>query len=337
MCQHWMSTPLFEFEFIVEPYLSGVRVDTFLARHLRNHHAWRLHRMVVAGCVQVNDLTAGPGQRVYPGQVVRIDLVEPPDRDLSRNVETDVSIPIHYEDPWIVVVDKPMGVVTHPVGDFHSGTLIEALQQHFDSQTLAPGLLRPGVMHRLDRMTSGLLVVAKEHVSHRTLADDFEESRIQKRYLALIEGAPDFEQKRIELPIGQLPGGRSVLMSAKPSALRPRSARTDVTVRQRFGRYTLVECELHTGRNHQIRVHLSEIGFPVLGDEFYGPHGQIRSGPRAPGEQPTSERHALHACFLEFTHPILQTPLTFQSLPGDDFWQLAETQAASPDVRSAAT
>ena len=319
-----------EFQFIVEPYLSGVRIDTFLQRHLRTYTTWRLHRMVAAGLVSIDDLSAEVTQRVFSGQSVSVRLVEPPDKILESYF---VELTVVYEDPWLLVVDKPIGLVAHPVGDFQEGTLSNAVQFHLDRQTKANGLLRPGIVHRLDRMTSGLIVVAKEHMSHRQLSVDFQKGRTQKAYFALVEGCPDFESRRIDIPIGMRPGNNSVLMSAKVDAKRPRTARTDVSVVERFDDVTLVKCVLHTGRNHQIRVHLAEIGYPVLGDEYYGPHGSIRRAPRFDGEIPTTQRHALHACLLAFEHPVLKTRMEFQSHPPDDFWcGMSEQQRLAASV-----
>lgn len=309
-----------QLEFIVEPYLSGVRIDSFLARHLRNYTTWRLHRMVCAGMVRVNALRAERQQRVYRGQCVNIRVPEPPDkllRPTKRNVE------IVYEDPWLMVVNKPAGVVTHPVGEFQDGALTNILQDYLDAQTKSRGLLRPGIVHRLDRMTSGLLVVPKEHLSHRLLSLDFQRGRPEKIYTALVEGVPSFDRLTIDLPIGRRRKNNSVLMSAAPDSIRPRSARTDIIVRQRFDDAALVECHLYTGRNHQIRVHLATIGHPVLGDEYYAAGGIVRHAPRLDGESPTDQRHALHASQLKFRHPILQADMGFQSEPPTGFWSLA--------------
>ncbi len=307
-------------QFIVEPYLSGVRVDSFLSRHLRNYTTWRLHRMVAAGLVSIDDTPAGTDQRVYRGQAVVVQLVEPPDKLLSS---AEVGIDVVYEDPWLLVIDKPVGLVAHPVGDFQRGTLSNAIQHHLDQSSTAKGLLRPGIVHRLDRMTSGLIVVTKDHLSHRLLSIDFQQGKPSKSYVALVEGDPAFESRAIDLPIGRQSATNSVLMSAGPDAKNVRTARTDVKVIQRFGAYAVVECLLHTGRNHQIRVHLAQIGHPVLGDEYYGAHGTIRNAPRFGGEAPTAKRHALHASRLSFLHPILQVPMEFTSRPPADFWQLA--------------
>ncbi len=273
--------------------------------------------MVVAGLAQVNQLPAQPLQRVFRGQTVRIRLVEPPDKLLKP-----VSVPVQivYEDPWLMVVDKPAGMVAHPVGEFQSGALTNVLQEHLDRQTSARGLLRAGIVHRLDRMTSGLMVVTKEHHVHRMISEDFQAGRMNKSYVALVEGRVSLDEQIIDLPIGQHPDGRSVLMSVGTDARRPRNARTSVTVLERRTGVTLVECRLHTGRNHQIRVHMAATGHPVLGDEFYGPHGEIRSQPREAGMFATTRRHALHAAGLAFSHPIFETRMTFRSAPPEDFF-----------------
>jgi 23S rRNA pseudouridine1911/1915/1917 synthase len=309
-------------ECIVEAYLSGVRIDSFLSKHLRNYTSWRINRMVTAGLAKIDDQPAAPEDRVFRGQRVSLRLVEPPDKLLDPE---PILVPVVYEDPWLIVVDKPAGLVAHPVGDFQDGTLSNVLQSHLDRQTAIRGLLRPGVVHRLDRMTSGLIVTAKEHLAHRLLSIDFQHGKLSKSYVALIEGCPDFETRTLEFSIGQRPGGNSVLMSARADAKNPRSAKTRVTVVERFERYAMVECVLFTGRNHQIRVHLSHIGHPILGDQYYGPHGTIKQAPRFDGDDPTEERHALHAASLGFFHPILREWMQFRTSPPADFWALADS------------
>lgn len=309
-------------ECIVEAYLSGVRIDSFLSKHLRNYTSWRINRMVTAGLAKIDDQPAAPEDRVFRGQRVSLRLLEPPDKLLDPE---PIVVPVVYEDPWLIVVDKPAGLVAHPVGDFQDGTLSNVLQSHLDRQTAIKGLLRPGVVHRLDRMTSGLIVTAKEHLAHRLLSIDFQHGKLSKSYIALIEGCPDFETRTLEFSIGQRPGGNSVLMSARADAKNPRPAKTRVTVVRRFENYSMVECVLFSGRNHQIRVHLSHIGHPILGDEYYGPHGTIKQAPRFDGDDPTEERHALHAASLGFFHPILREWMQFRTSPPIDFWALADS------------
>ncbi len=321
-------------EFIVEPYLSGVRIDSFLGRHLRNYTTWRLHRMVTERLARIDDLPADPNQRVFRNQRVSLRLIEPPDKLLEP---IDLPLTIVYEDPWLIVVDKPAGLVAHPVGDFQDGTLSNALQYYLDQQTPQKGLLRPGVVHRLDRMTSGLIVTAKEHMAHRLLSIDFQHGKLSKSYVALVDGSPDFEQRLIELPIGQRPGGNTVLMSARPDAKNSRPAKTKVTVIKRFERHSLVECRLFTGRNHQIRVHLSDLGYPIAGDEYYGPHGTILKSPRFDGDEPAEDRHALHAASLGFFHPILREWMQFCTDPPEDFWAVAGISSVKTDPAATGT
>ena len=306
------------FEFVVEPFHSGCRIDTFLAQHLRNYTSWRIHRMVSSGAGTVNGLPASPLHRVFRGQRIGIRLVEPPDKLLRKSAN---NLQIVYEDPWLLVIDKPAGIVCHPVGEFDGDTVTNRLQCYFDERLNQQGLQRPGIVHRLDRMTSGLLVVSRDQRTHRLLSEDFQKGRIVKRYLARVEGSVPFEELEIDLPIGRHPEGRSVLMSVDEDAIAPRASHTIVRVLRRQSDECVVECELLTGRNHQIRVHMAAIGHPVLQDEFYGSQGQLRmtkEGRTAPGEQ----RHALHASRLQFVHPVFQSRMCFDSVPPNDFWDL---------------
>jgi 23S rRNA pseudouridine1911/1915/1917 synthase len=340
--------PSFPFtaELVVERYLSGVRIDTFLARHFRNYTPWKLQRIVAAGQVKLDGNTVEIAERVYQGDTVTIRLIEPPDK-VHR--PQPLPVDIVYEDAWLIVVDKPPGQIVHPAGDLQTGTLCNALQHHFDQQTAWPGLLRPGIVHRLDRMTSGLIVVAKEHLAHRQLSIQFQQERISKSYLALVEGVLADDRGTIDVPIGTSPEAGSVLMSCSPEAGDRRPSRTDYEVLARGPENTLVRARPRTGRNHQIRLHMAEIGHPVVGDEFYGPYGAIKLskaeykalcarradlhragqklgqtlGPNGDStddveaDEPTG-RHALHAHRLEFDHPILGGRVTFESpLPAD--------------------
>lgn len=281
--------------------------------------------MVCEGLVTVNDMPVDPHQRLFKGQTVSIRLIEPPDKLLEAQ---QAPLDIIWEDPWLLVLNKSVGVVAHPVGEFQDGSLCNAIQAYLDTKTRAPGILRPGIVHRLDRMTSGLLVVAKDHASHRLLSLDFQGGRPQKSYLALVEGSPEFEALTIDLPVGIRAGNNSVLMSTHSSARNIRKAKTDVSVLNRYNSCSLVQCELHTGRHHQIRVHMAAVGHPVLGDDFYAAHGEIRETPRFDGGSPTNDRHALHASRLSFQHPILNHQLEFTAKPGVDFWSMINSSGS---------
>lgn len=318
-------------EFVVEPYLHGVRIERFLARHLRNHSKFRLHRMVVAGCVSVESGTATVEHRVRMGETVGVRLVDPPDKLLPA---TDRPLDIVFEDPWLIVVNKPAGLIVHQVGDFQDDTLETAIQHHLDRTAIARGLVRPGLVHRLDRWTSGVLVVAKEHLAHRRLSIDFQERRPTKAYVALVEGVVEPDRGLIDVPLGIQPDYDSVLMSTAENARGRKSSRTRFAVAKRFREHTLVVAWPLTGRLHQIRVHLAHVGHPVVNDEFYAAHGAIKpSRFDTPSAAPPTEfagypddpltglphgRHALHAYQIAVTHPITDTPMTFRAALPDD-------------------
>jgi 23S rRNA pseudouridine1911/1915/1917 synthase len=317
----------FTAELTVESYLHGVRIDSFLVRHFRNYTPYRMQRLVRAGQVRIEGVTAETDDRVYKGQSVEVKLVEPPDHLLppeQRDLE------ILFEDSWLIVINKPPDIVVHPCGNYVSGSLANALQAHFDCQTPLRGLVRPGIVHRLDRLTSGVIVCTKDHLAHRKLSIHFEQGRVLKNYLALVHGVVPGDQGEIDLPIGQWPGGGTIRMSTAEDAVDPRPSRTAYEVVERFEGFTLVRARPHTGRLHQIRVHLAGIGFPVVADEFYSPanaltfadlhmasgsgsasgNGSTRS--RA-ADEPLLSRQALHAASLRFVHPITREVVTFEA------------------------
>jgi len=314
----------------VEPYLDGVRIDSFLRKHFRNYTRYRMHRMVRAGMVRVNGVQVGIEHKVHVAQQVAIRLVEPPDKLLRAE---PIPLKVLYEDAWLLVVVKPAGQIVHPAGLTQSGTLCHGIQHHLDQQTPLPGLLRPGIVHRLDRMTSGVMVVPKAHISHRLLSIGFQEQQVAKTYLAIVEGVIEKDAGTIDFSIGIRPGEDTILMSARPDARNPRSAETNFEVVERFPAHTLVRAKPLTGRLHQIRVHLATIGHPVVGDEFYDRDGMIRksrfddgfaAGSFSAGNESglrlglVTERHALHASTLAFTHPIFDEWMEFEAPPADD-------------------
>ena len=341
-----MSAPYFA-ELIVEPFLSGKRIDTFLVKHFRNYSSYRLQRIVRAGEARINDVVCDNDSRVYRNQRVSLRLIEPPDRLLPP---TPGPLHILYEDPWLLVVVKPAGQLAHPAGDYKTDSLANVVQHHLDQQTRWRGLLRPGIVHRLDRLTSGVMVVSKEHLSHGLLTEAFMRRQVHKTYVALVIGVVKADSGTIDKPIGESLDPESCLVTTHADAVNPRSAITHFRVLERFAQHTLVEAKPVTGRHHQIRVHFADLGHPVVDDEFYGPYGWIkkdpagnptlsraeRRTPMADGRDPFSiaddedcnreipaagllvGRHALHAHRLEFRHPITWEPLLFEApLPND--------------------
>ena len=312
-----------EVRFLVADYLGGRRIDAVIARQLRNHTKFRIHRLVRAGAVRVDGQPAGISQRVYPGQQIEVRLIEPPDRLLRA---TQMPLEVIYEDQWLVAVNKPAGLIMHPAARHRADTLVNGLQWYLDQTGSVAGLLRPGIVHRLDRDTSGVLVSTRDHLSHRRLSISFQDRTVQKTYLAIVEGHPCEDSGTIDSPLGRVNNPDSQLISAAPDAIEPKAARTEYTVLQRLAGCSMVEVRPLTGRLHQIRVHLASIGHPLLGEPFYGPGGEIRRDregrllvePPADPPWPLSPRQALHAHSLAFEHPITGEALSIEApLPED--------------------
>lgn len=321
-------------EFQVEDYLDGVRVDTFLGKQLRNYSTQRIARMVAAGAVTINHATVPIERRVFYGESIAIRLLEPPDKLLAP-----VSIPLNilFEDPWLMVLNKPPGIIAHPTGDFQSGTLCNGIQYYLDQKSMLKGLLRPGIVHRIDRQTSGLIVIAKEHLAHRELSLSFQDSRVSKAYLAIVHGDIQKDEGVIDLPIGRARKDSLVLMTTRANAIDRKPSKTRYQVIQRYSNHTLVAAVPLSGRNHQIRVHFAAIGHPLIGDPFYDANGTFK--PRDwQGESYHQslkkilkfDRHALHAHRLAFGHPITGAWMEFTSpLPGDLLVLLQHLQRSS--------
>lgn len=310
----------FTAELIVESYLHGVRIDSFLVKHFRSYTPYRMQRLVRAGQVKIEGTTARSDDRVYEGQVVRVRLLEPPDNLMPPE---PMPLDIVYEDAWLIVLNKPAGIVVHPCGMWSDGALTNALQHHFDQQTQLRGLLRPGVVHRLDRLTSGVIVLTKDHLSHRRLSIGFQSGLVTKTYLALVHGVVEQDRGLIDLPIGGMVGGGTIRRSVEDDAEDTRESQTRYEVVERFARHSLVRCQPLTGRLHQIRVHMAGIGHPVLADEFYSssptfrrseiPGGSNADAEAESDEPPLLDRQALHAHTLKFQHPITKHPIAVEA------------------------
>ncbi len=288
----------------------GMRLDVFLASVVAGHSRSQLQRLIKDGAVLVDGRAAKANLVVKPGQAVQLDLPEAVEAAVEAE---DLPLPIVYQDADLVVVDKPAGMVVHPAAGHGSGTLVNALLHHVKDLSGIGGEKRPGIVHRLDRGTSGLMVVAKHDASHEALARQFEEREVEKEYFALVWGEV-MAGRRIDAPIGRDSSNRKK-MSAR--SRRSRTAVTRITGAEHFGRaLTLVRVAIHTGRTHQIRVHLSAIGHPIVGDSLYGGvHRRVAGDLRAVTHL---ARPFLHAGRLAFAHPIDGRRLEFTSpLPAD--------------------
>ena len=288
------------------------RLDRFLATALALSRS-QLQRLIKDGSVLVAGRAAKANQPVKPGQEISIDV---PELIEAAPAPEDLPLPIVYQDKDLIVVDKPAGMVVHPAAGHESGTMVNALLHHVDDLSGIGGEKRPGIVHRLDKGTSGLMVVAKHDRAHEELARQFAQREVEKEYLALTWGEV-MAGRRIDAPIGRDPSNRKKMSSESARVRRTRAAVTRVVRAEHFGRVlTLAQVAIHTGRTHQIRVHLSAIGHPIVGDALYGGvHRRVPGDIRAVAHL---DRPFLHAARLVFAHPEDGRRMEFLSaMPAD--------------------
>jgi len=314
-------------ELTVEAAQAGHRLDAFLASHFPDYSRVHLRRVITAGGVKIDGRGGKPAYRLHAGQRVSIVLPEIP-REAPR--PENIPLEILYQDDHLVVVNKPPGMVVHPARGHWSGTLASALVYHFGSLSAAGGPTRPGIVHRLDRDTSGAIVVAKNDLAHSHLGKQFEHRTIEKEYFALVAGTPDRDRDVIDRRIGVHPQQREK-MAIRREEIVSRAAETYFEVVERFDGFAALRIVPKTGRTHQIRVHLGHVGCPVLCDRQYGGRAQITRGEirRDPSDTLVLlDRQALHARRLRLTHPHTGKPLEIEApLPADMAAVLAELRA----------
>ena len=304
-------------ELVVGAEHEGARLDQFLAQQLPAYSRVHLRKVINAAGVMVNGQRTKASHRLHAGERVSLELPE-----LAREGPQPEDIPLEllYEDDEIAVVNKPPGMVVHPAKGHWSGTLAAALQFHFNQLSTAGGATRPGIVHRLDRDTSGVLVVAKTDRAHLALADQFEHRTVEKEYLAIVAGAPDRDRDVIDLPIGAHPYHREK-MAIRRDSNTSRKAETFYEVVERFTGFALLKVLPKTGRTHQIRLHLASIDCPVLCDRLYGGRAQLTKADltrSASDAEVLLSRQALHARRLKFSHPTSGAPLELTApIPAD--------------------
>ncbi|MBL0926473.1 MAG: RluA family pseudouridine synthase [Phycisphaerales bacterium] len=341
------------------------RLDKYLTDRITFMSRSQLQRLIDEGAVWVNGRACKASTKVKSGDVIEVEVPPPPPKDIQPE---PIPLDILFEDRWLIVVNKGPDLIVHPARSHHKGTLLNALVHHFQQQggggklsEVGGDLARPGVVHRLDRHTSGVMVVAKDEEAHWQLGRQFEARTVDKRYLALVEGVIESDADIIDAPIGPHPskakGMREKQVVRHDELGKP--ALTIYRVRERFSidrqpspglpppspagwapggthsmptppparGFTLVELELKTGRTHQIRVHLSHLGYPIVGDDMYGGRpllpAHLTAGPGGlpadAGGEPIIARQALHATILGFAHPVGGQPMRFQAGLAPDF------------------
>ncbi len=276
------------------------RLDRFLHERLPDYSRARLQTWIREGRVRIDGKVAKPSCRLKGGEVIEVEPGELP--ELKAEPE-DLPLEILYEDEAVIAVNKPAGMVVHAGAGIYRGTLVNALLHHFERLSSVGGEMRPGIVHRLDRFTSGVILAARHDKAHRELAAQFASREVEKVYLTLVHGSLERETGRIEKPVARDPR-RRVRMTARLARGRP--AVTHYRVKQRFPGFTLLEVRPGTGRTHQIRVHLASIGYPVVGDRLYGAPAKVAG-------MPPLGRYFLHASRIAFRTPATGERVTVEA------------------------
>jgi 23S rRNA pseudouridine1911/1915/1917 synthase len=285
------------------------RLDVFLTKHMESVSRSNVARMITGGNVIVNGKVAKANYKVHTLDKIEVSL---PEVASLECVAEDISLDVLFEDDDMIVINKDRGMVVHPAVGNYSGTLVNALLGHCEDLSGINGVARPGIVHRLDKDTSGVMVAAKSDRAHMNLAKQIKDRTASRRYLAIVHGNLKEEQGVIKAPIGRHPSDRKKMAVTFANS---KEATTKFRVIERFGSYTLVECKLLTGRTHQIRVHMTYIGHPVVGDPKYGPQSVPFS----------IEGQALHSAQLTVVHPVTGEEMVFTAeLPEDMQTILAE-------------
>jgi 23S rRNA pseudouridine1911/1915/1917 synthase len=283
---------------------TGERLDIFLTRQMPDWSRSQIQRLIRSGLVSVGArLARKGGEEVQAGDIISVRA----EREELKATPEALPLSIVYEDEDLLVVNKPAGMVVHLGAGAKSGTLVNALLHHAKTLSSGSDAGRPGIVHRLDKMTSGLVVVAKNDAAHRQLAEQFKARAVRKTYILLVHGQVSDLQGRISKPLGRDPVRRTRM---RVGGLRAREALTRYEVIRRFPGFTLLEAHPETGRTHQIRVHFAAIGHPIVGDTTYGAPSKLHLGG---GEVPTLSRTFLHAGFLEFQHPRMRQAVSFSA------------------------
>lgn len=306
----------------VESRAHGWRLDHYLQRLFPNYSRELFKKAINQGAVLVNGLEVKPSRRLRVNDALAVRLPEQPDDSIEPE---EIPLSILYEDDAFVVIDKQAGLIVHPGKGNYGGTLANALQFHFDTLSDVAGRHRPGIVHRLDRETSGVLVVAKDNQVHEKLSRQFEQRTVEKQYVAIVNGRVEFDSDWIETHV-RVHRGKRERMEICEAGGNAREANTFYKVAERFRGYTLVDLFPKTGRTHQLRVHLEHLGHPIVADHLYGGGRRLRRSDLLPNEAERSAgdrrvlitRQALHAHRLTISHPVTGESMTFEAaLPAD--------------------
>ena len=307
-----------KFDILIEPESEGERIDAFIASYIEGMTRGFIQKLIKDEVITIEGRSGvNKNYRLKSGDIVHITV---PEAKSSEVLPEPIPLKIVYEDDDVLVVDKEKGMVVHPAPGNESGTLVNAIMYHCNSLSGINGVIRPGIVHRIDKDTEGLLVVAKNDAAHLGLARQFEDHSITREYRAIVYNNIKEEHGRIDAPIGRDPKNR--LRMAVTDAEHGRKAVTNFQVMDRSGKFTYVACRLETGRTHQIRVHMAYIKHPLLGDNVYGPKKGL----------PGIDSQVLHAVLLGFKHPITGKYMEFESELSQSFIAAAKKTGLSSSL-----
>lgn len=287
----------------------GLRIDQYLADALEGISRSQVQKWMSQGRVSNQKQGGKPLKKNYTlerGDIIQVDVPEP---EVLAIAPENLPIDIIYQDDQVLVVNKPQGMVVHPAPGNYSGTLVNAIMYHIKNLSDIGGVIRPGIVHRIDKDTSGLLMIAKTNLAHQALSAQLKDHTVDRVYVALVHGGFTKDSGTVNAPLGRHPQNRLKMAITYQGG---REAITHYQVLERLGPYTLVECRLETGRTHQIRVHLASIGHPLIGDPLYG----------AKKEKQKSDGQFLHAKVLGFEHPVTGERMVFSAPIPDNFEKL---------------
>ena len=283
----------------VSPEEAGVRIDKYLAEQLPDITRSYLQKLLKDGSVQMNGKPVKASTKTAAGAVIELTIPEPEEPEI---LPEDIPLDILYEDSDVILINKPKDMVVHPAAGHYTGTLVNALMYHCKGDLSGiNGVLRPGIVHRIDKDTTGVLIVCKNDKAHNALAEQLKEHSITRKYRAIVCGNLKEDEGTVDAPLGRHPQDRKKMAIVRTGGKR---AVTHYRVLERFGNYTYIECQLETGRTHQIRVHMASIGHPLLGDAVYGPK-------KCPVKN--LQGQTLHAMVLGFIHPRTGAYMEFEA------------------------
>lgn len=293
----------------VSPEEAGVRIDKYLTEQLPDITRSYLQKLLKDGSVQMNGKPVKASTKTAVGAVIELTIPEPEEPEI---LPEDIPFDILYEDSDVILINKPKDMVVHPAAGHYTGTLVNALMYHCKGDLSGiNGVLRPGIVHRIDKDTTGVLIVCKNDKAHNALAEQLKEHSITRKYRAIVCGNLKEDEGTVDAPLGRHPQDRKKMAIVRTGGKR---AVTHYRVLERFGNYTYIECQLETGRTHQIRVHMASLGHPLLGDEVYG---RVKSPFKLEGQ-------TLHAMVLGFIHPTTGEYMEFEAPLPEYFEKLLE-------------